>query len=257
MDKRLTSAERFAPYVFMALALTAWELLPPALGVKIYVFPRLSVVIQEAVEVRKMILDNTLLTTTEALAGLAIGIVAGTIIGVSMSLSKWLRRALLPYIIGSNSIPVVAISPLVVAQVGYGFASKAIIAAFLCFFPLAVGVYRGLSEHPPIYEDLFRAFGARDSEFFWRFRLRYSLPFVLSGLKVSATYAVVGAVVAEFIGSTQGVGFGLLQASYNLNTPRLMAYIVVAVVMGAAFYGIVSLGEILERRHRTTAVSHE
>ena len=115
---------RWAPGLFLILIIGTWELVPTALHVKPYVFPSLSSVLQEAFEIRVLILANTRVTVLEALAGLSIGVSVGLLLGVLMSESVLLRRMLLPYVIGSNSIPVVAVSPLVATWLGYGFASK-------------------------------------------------------------------------------------------------------------------------------------
>jgi NitT/TauT family transport system permease protein len=165
-----------------------------------------------------------------------------------MALNRWARDILLPYVIGSNSVPVVAVAPLVALWFGHGMTSKVAVAAFLCFFPLAINAYDGLRDRGGILRDLFAVIGAGPSVYFWNVRMPQAVPFFVSGAKVSVVLAVIGAVVAEFVGSDAGLGFGMVQASYSLNTPRLFAYVILACVMGLLFYACVLTLEFALRR---------
>ena len=114
--------------------------------------------------------------------------------------------------------------------------SKIFVSAFLCFFPLCINTYKGLSEYDPIFKDLFFVYGSTKIEFLKKFKLMNSLPFIFTGLKLNATYSVIGAIVAEFVGANSGLGFGMLQASYTLNAPRLWGYIIISCILGMTMY---------------------
>jgi NitT/TauT family transport system permease protein len=188
-------------------------------------------------------IDNSLTTFQEAIFGFVLGSSIGFATGVLMAQSKLFAKTVLPYVVASNAIPIVAIAPLVIIWFGHGIASKIILAAFLCFFPLSINTYKGLNEFSPIFQELFYTYGASNYEFLTKFKIRNAVPYIFSGLKLNATFAVIGAIVAEFIGATSGLGFGMLQASYSLNTPRLFGYIFVACAMGLGMYYLMVLLE--------------
>lgn len=213
-----------------------------------YILPKPSVVLRAFHLATDRIGYNLAVTGLEAIGGFVLGSSVGLGLGMLFVRFDALRAIGLPYVVGSNAVPIVAIAPLVVLWLGHGMISKVVLSAFLCFFPLAINSFRGFSEVPQHIEDLFRVYGATTGEFFWKARLPFAAPYLFSGARLNATYAVIGAIVAEFVGATSGLGFGMLQASYNLNIPLLWAYLVVAVALGMAFYGTVWL---LERRMRS------
>lgn len=108
---------------------------------------------------------------------------------------------------------------------------------------MAINSYEGLKNYDSNYSDLFRVFGAKQSSFFWQFKMFNFAPFGFAGLKLSATFSVIGAIVAEFVGSDKGLGYGMLQASYSLNTPRLFVYLLVSCALGLIMYSIVAVVE--------------
>ena len=227
---------KISPLLFLILILLLWEFLPRILGTPIYVFPTISTIFQSMAAISDTLLTNALTTIREAILGFLLGSFIGFVTGVIMAESKFLERIILPYVVGSNAIPAVALAPLIVLWFGHGIESKVILVAFLCFFPLSINTFRGLCEYPAIYQELFFTYGAKKSEFLLKFKMRNALPYIFSGLKLNATYSVVGAIVAEFVGSTAGLGFGMLQATYNINTPRLFGYIIVACFLGLSMY---------------------
>lgn len=236
------------PAAFLLLLLLAWELVPIVLDVPIYVFPRLSEVVKAIWKARSAVGSNLQTTFVEAIAGFGLGSWVGFSVGVLMAESRNVARTLLPYVVASNAIPIVAVAPLVVIWFGHGLLSKVVLAAFLCFFPLCINTYRGLNEHDPIFAELFAVYGATKLEFLRKFKLRNALPYLFAGLKLNATFSVIGAVVAEFVGSSSGLGYGMLQASYSLNTPRLFGYLIVSCALGITMYGLAHLGEALTLR---------
>ena len=231
------------PVGLLLVVFLTWEILPPVVGIKPHVFPRLSLVLAAGLEVLPNVWLHLRTTALEAVGGLLLGGGFGLVVGVAMAQCEFLRRMLQPYVVGSNAIPIVAIAPLVVLWLGHGLLSKVAVAAFLCFFPLAVNTLRGLREFNLMYSELFRVYGGTAGQFFWKFQVPNALPYILSGARLSATYSVIGAVVAEFIGADRGLGFAMLQASYNLNSPRLYAYLIIACALGLAMYSAIAFIE--------------
>ncbi|MBN2331029.1 MAG: ABC transporter permease [Candidatus Aenigmarchaeota archaeon] len=236
------------PVVVLLAVLAAWEMVTRLANVPIYILPPPSHVAKAFFDPRTQLLKHTYVTLGESVCGLLIGSMIGLSLGVILAESQSARLAFLPYIVGSNAVPVIAIAPLVVMWFGYGFLSRVLVSAFLCFFPLCINAYRGLQAADTHFRELFDVYGATRSQYLLKARLPYAMPFLFAGGKLNATYAVIGAVVAEFIGTTAGLGYGMVHASYNLDTPRLWAYLVVSITMGISFYSIVWILEFWYRR---------
>lgn len=163
-----------------------------------------------------LMLRNAGTTLGEALTGFVLGGVLGCALAVAFAASPLLERGLLPYVVGSQLVPILAIAPIVVIGVGRTGApdwlSKAIIAAYLTFFPVTIGMLRGLRSVPPDAQALMRSYAASGWQVFWKLRLPASLPYLFTALKVAATASVIGAIVAELpVGSARGMGVVLLE----------------------------------------------
>ncbi len=167
-----------------------------------------------------------------------------------MAMNRTAKNILLPYVIGSNSVPVVAIAPLIALWFGHGLLAKILVASFLCFFPIAINAYEGLRDRGGVLKELFSVIGASSDFYFWNLRVPLAVPFLVAGAKISIVLAVIGAVVAEFVGSDAGLGFGMVQASYSLNTPRLFGYMIIACILGLSFYSFMMLVELLLKKSR-------
>lgn len=246
----MKTIKNILPISFFFILLLLWEFIPSLFSIPNYVFPKLSDIFPAIIKSKSAFLDNSITTFHEAILGFILGSSIGFITGVLMAQSKLLTKTILPYVVASNAIPIVAIAPLVIIWFGHGITSKVILAAFLCFFPLAINTFKGLNEYSAIYKELFYTYGATNFEFLIKFKIRNAVPYIFSGLKLNATYSVIGAIVAEFIGATSGLGFGMLQASYSLNTPRLFGYIFVACFMGLGMYYLMVLIEKLTLKNK-------
>jgi ABC-type nitrate/sulfonate/bicarbonate transport system permease component len=224
-------------------ALGCWEAIPLVFDVKEYILPRFSAVVGSITRDWVLVNRNIQPTIQQAVGGLAIGGGIGFCLGVLVAEYRNLERSIFPYIVASNAVPVVAMAPIVNMWLGYGYTSKAVVAAFLCFFPMAISTFRGLKNVAEEYRELYRLMGVGKLRFLLSFSLRNAAPQIFSGLRLSATYSVVGSIVAEFIGADRGIGFAIVQSSYTLNSPRLFGYLVVACALGLCFYGLVAVVE--------------
>jgi|SRR5580704_11855514 NitT/TauT family transport system permease protein len=237
-----------APILAFIVACVIWETATRFFEVPRYIFPSLSTVMFELADHFGLVAKNTGVTALESLFGALIGCAVGFTLGSLMALNRWARSVLLPYVVGSNSVPIVAIAPLVALWFGHGLLPKVVVAAFLCFFPIAINTYDGLRDRGGVFKELFTVIGASSEFYFWNLRMPLAVPYIVAGAKVSAVLAVIGAVVAEFVGSDAGLGFGMVQATYSLDTPRLFGYMIVACALGLLFYGLVVVGELLLKR---------
>jgi NitT/TauT family transport system permease protein len=191
------------------------------------------------------LLRHTSVTLMEVLGGLALGLSAATVLGYVLAKSRLLERLLAPYIVASQSIPVVAIAPLLVIWFGPGRLSKVLISSLIVFFPVLINTIVGVRSVPAELHDLMRSLRATRWQTFAKLEVPAALPVLLGGLKIGATLSVIGAVVGEFVGSEMGLGF-LISLARGLYDTALTYVVVFALVgMALTLYGLVSL---LERR---------
>ena len=180
------------------------------------------------------LLDNALVTLSEIVLGFVIGALGGMATALSMSLMPVARRLILPVVIVTQALPVFAIAPLLVLWFGYGMASKVVMATLIIYFPVASAYYDGLSRTDPGLVDLARLNRAGRLQTLVHFRMPAALPNLLSGLKVAAAVAPIGAVVGEWVGSSAGLGFVMLQANARLQSDVLFAALFCLAVMAVA-----------------------
>jgi NitT/TauT family transport system permease protein len=187
----------------------------------------------------------------------AIGFVLGAIIGITLAAafvhSRLLERAFVPYVIASQTIPIIALAPMIVFAFGPSVTSVVIIATYLTFFPVTIAMIRGLRSPDPRALELMRSYAASRWSVFWKLRMPASLPYLFTALKISATASIVGAIVGEGPG---GIPDGLGRAIVNFNTQyisgpeKLWATILACALLGIAFFTIIRIAEILVLRSR-------
>jgi NitT/TauT family transport system permease protein len=202
-----------------------------------------------------ILLHKLLFTAKEAAAGFAIGAVIGFAIGVVLVHSRLLQRGLLPYIVGSQTVPILAIAPMVVIWVNpklpgplQGWGAVAVIATYLTFFPVAINTLRGLQSADPRALELMRTYAASRWTVLWKLRVPTSLPYVFSALRLAATASVVGAIIGELPSGLQdGLGGAIINFNqyYSIEPQELWATNVVAAALGIAFFLLVVLAERL------------
>ena len=189
-------------------------------------------------------------TLWEIFAGLSLGLVTATVVGYTLAKSPLLERLLSPYIVASQSVPVVAIAPLLVIWFGSGRLSKVLICALIVFFPVLVNTVVGIRSVEEDLRDLMRSLRANRWQTFKMLEVPAALPVLLGGLKISVTLSVIGAVVGEFVGADQGLGFLINQARGLFNTSLVFVSVLALVVIALALYGVVMLLEMWLLRWR-------
>lgn len=194
---------------------------PPA-----YVFPGPGAVWDAFVSKPLALLRHTAITATEIAVGLALGTAAGVIAALAMAATPWSRRLVLPAVVTTQALPVFAIAPLLVIWLGFGLASKVVMAALIIFFPIATAYAEAMSRADKHLLDLARLHGAGPWTRLWLIRAPAGLPGLAAGLKVAATVAPIGAVVGEWVGASAGLGYVMLHANARLQTAELFAALV-------------------------------
>ena len=194
---------------------------------------------------REILWQHTLVTLQETLIGFALALAAGVLFGALIDFSPWLRRAIYPLLVTSQTIPIIIIAPLLVRWVGFGLVSKSIGVLLVCFFPIVVALADGLRAADPELIRLFRAFGAGTLRIFWTVRLSGALPSLFSGVRIAIAYSVIGAIFGEYVGSSAGLGFYMQLKQHSFATAGVLAAIVVTALLSVALFASVALVERL------------
>jgi NitT/TauT family transport system permease protein len=200
--------------------------------------------------------DAALVTWREAFTGFLAGSLLGLLLGILFAHSRLLERALLPYAVASQTVPILALAPMIVTALGAGWVPVAVISAYLTFFPVAVNTLRGLLSPEPMSLELMRSYAASPWAVLWKLRLPAALPYIFTALKVSATGSVVGAIVGELPSSrSDGLAAAILRASgnYAAEPEKLWATILMASLVGILFFAAVTLVEqwVMRRRPKS------
>lgn len=224
---------------FWAL-LVAWQEYPP------FILPSPALVWQKflLMAANGALLYHISVTLIEIALGLFIGLSAAFALGYLLGKHRTLERIASPYIVASQSIPIVAIAPLVVIWMGSGLASKVAVTALIIFFPTLIATIVGIRSVDPDLHDLMRSLRASRWQLFWKLELPAALPMIFGGLKLSATLAVVGAVVGEFMGANAGLGYLVNLGRGLLDTPMMFVAILLLVVIAQALYFVVATLEV-------------
>ncbi len=188
---------------------------------------------------------NTLTTLWETLAGFALAIVTGVLAAVVMVYSRTIEQTLYPLLLVAQVVPKIAIAPLFVVWLGFGMPPKIVVAVLMAFFPIVIAGMVGLRSVDPELLELVATMGASPLQTFRKIRFPSALPHLFAGLKVAATLAVTGAVVGEFVGANAGLGYLILQANGNLDTPMLFAGLIVMSLLGVVLFAGIDVVERL------------
>lgn len=235
---------RRLPAVMAAFGvLVLWYLIVDVGGVPEYIAPTPFAVLKTFGTHGNVLLMNFWPTLLEAVSGFFLGNVVAILVAVWFVHSPRAEDAFYPLAVFIQTIPIIAVAPILVLLLGNGYAPKIAIAALISFFPTLVNMVRGLKAVNPQTLELMRVLSASKSEVFWKVRLQSSLPFLFAALKIASTTSVIGAIVAEWIGSAFGIGALIIEATYNFRSPLLYATVFVGAGLAVAMFSIVSVVE--------------
>lgn len=227
----------------LALLIVAWEVVGAAVGLRPVIAPLPSAVLAEMAAKWAHFPRHAAVTVAEVFAAFVVSALLGIGGGIVIVASRFLSQVFMPLILSLQVVPKIAIAPLILIWFGFGPAGKVAIALTVAFFPVLVNTIAGLRSAPPEILDLARSLHASRRQLFQKVLFPNALPYVFTGLKISMTLSVVGAVIGEFIGGNQGLGYLIQQAQFEINTPLMVAAIVFLAVIGLAAYGLVVLAE--------------
>lgn len=241
---------RILPPLFVVAALialwqlaTAWPPIADALKLEDFLVASPGQIAQTLWEDRALLADNAQTTLIEVLLGFALALVVGLAAALALHLSGLLRRSFYPLLVGSQTIPVVVIAPILVVWFGFGIGPKLAVIALICFFPVAVNTLDGLRGADPEAIRMMRTLDASRLAILRRVELPGALPGFFSGAKIAVAVAVIGAVFGEWAGSSSGLGHLILQDNAQLETARMFAAVIVLAVIAATLFAVVGLVE--------------
>jgi ABC-type nitrate/sulfonate/bicarbonate transport system permease component len=237
------------PVLFLLTLIGLWQLaastglLADLFGLEDFLVPSPAEIGEAIWENRSLLAENAWVTLREILLGFACALVAGIAFAMAMHFSGFVLRAAYPLVVASQTIPIVAIAPILVIWFGFGIVPKILVVALVCFFPITVATLKGLSSVDPEARKLLRTLYASRWQVFRRLSVPTALPYLFTGIKISIVFAPIGALFGEWVGASSGLGHQILQDNAQLETARLFAAVTILSAIGLGLFGLVALVE--------------
>ena len=242
-------ARKDETWTFGRLVDDAWSMERPVLPAPHQILVELdATILQKKMTSKRSLVYHSWVTLSSTLLGFLMGTALGILLAVGIVHVRTLDRSLLPWVIASQTIPILALAPMIIVVLGSiglkGLVPKAIISMYLCFFPVTIGMVKGLRSPDPLQLDLMRTYSASAAQTFWLLRWPASIPFLFTSLKVAIAISLVGAIVGELpTGATAGLGARLLSGSYYGQTIQIWSALVVASVLAATLVALIGIAE--------------
>ncbi|WML44236.1 ABC transporter permease [Neobacillus sp. PS3-40] len=241
MNKNLLKGWR--PLVVLLLLFVIWEIIVKVVNVPEWLLPPPSKVFTEAFAGWSDFYPDLFSTIKISLFGFAVGAFIGMVVAVLLHLVPILRDSFYPLLILSQNIPIIVLAPLLVIWFGFGLLPKIIVITLVCFFPITVATLDGFKQTPAELKTYMMMAGASKTQLFWKLEFPFSLPSIFSGLKISATYSVMGAVISEWLGAKEGIGVYMTFASSSFRTDRVFVAIFAIMFLSLLFFLLIVLVE--------------
>jgi NitT/TauT family transport system permease protein len=232
-----------APVITFALLVLVWEGCTRYFAIPSWLLPSPYEIGKSFVEWYDELWRHSVVTLYETLAGFALSIGIAVPLAVLVVYSPFLRKSIYPLLLGLQSVPKVAIAPLLALWIGFGMLPKIVVVFLVCFFPIIVATATGLSSVPRSVMELIRSLSASQFQTFVKIRFPTAMPHIFVGLKIAITFAVIGAVIGEFVGAESGLGYLILQSSSQSHTPVAFAALLVLTLMSIVLYYAIELIE--------------
>jgi ABC-type nitrate/sulfonate/bicarbonate transport system permease component len=234
----------YGPALILIIALLAfWQLYVQVSQISPLFLPSPTAIVAALANNWPIIYDNTVQTLLETVLGILLATLFGLAMAILLDISSWMRRAIYPLLVTSQTIPMIALATLLLIWIGPDIRSKLIVVIIYCFFPIAVAVADGLASVEPELINLLRSMRATRWQILWMVRLPAAMPSFFSGLRIAATYSVVGAIFGEYVGAEKGLGIYMQRATNSFAIAQVFAAIVVTAVLSLLLFGLVSLIE--------------
>jgi len=227
MKKSASIVNKISPYITVILLLSIWEVLVRLEHVPQYILPGPVQILKTLAASHELLLMHTLITLEEALLGFVLASAIAFVTAFMLNNINWLNRALYPVLILSQTIPIITLAPLFLIWFGWGMLPKIIVVILVCFFPAAISLLNGLNSIDPDLVNLFRSMGASRIAIFNMVKLPAAVPAFFSGLKISASYSIMAAVIGEWLGAQQGLGYYMTLSQKSFRVDQVLAAVVI------------------------------
>jgi NitT/TauT family transport system permease protein len=235
--------ERFGPIILSVALVAFWEFAVRFFQVPSFLLPAPSQIIALIYEEWPLVQMHTEATIVSIVTGYCCAVLFALTLSALMIRFPLFERCVMPIFVALQSVPKIAIAPLILVWVGAGLASKVLVVTAIAFFPIVINTMTGFKEVDRGLRDVFRSVAATERQVFFQLRLPYAMPYIFAGLRIATTLAVLGAIVAEYLAASNGLGYLVLSGSFNFNTARSFAAVLMLAVIGTSFFGLMSLVE--------------
>jgi ABC-type nitrate/sulfonate/bicarbonate transport system permease component len=239
MRKFQNTGDRLIPVIFILFILFVWQCVVSMGWIERFILPAPTDIVYALINNWSVIMIHTGVTFFEGITGLFVAIVFSFIMAIIMDQYLIIKKAIYPTLIISQTVPIIIIAPLLAMWFGFGIAPKIFVVVLVCFFPIIINLIEGLQSVDQELINLVRSMGASKIQIFTKIKFPFSLPYFFSGLKIAATYSIMGAVIGEWLGGKAGLGVYMLRARHSFALDLVFASILVIVILSIAiFYGI-------------------
>lgn len=227
MKKSRNTGNPIYPSIAFFIFVVMWEIIVKARDIKEYILPAPSAILNEFIKSGDLLLSHSLTTVAETVLGFILGVILAVLLSVVMSSFDIIRNTLYPFMILSQTVPIIVLAPLITIWFGIGIVSKLIVCVLVVFFPVALSLTEGLNSYDKELEELLKCMNANKMQIFFKVKLPSALVHFFSGLKLAAAYAVMGAVMSEWTGAQNGLGIFLTRSMKSFKTAAMFADIVI------------------------------
>lgn len=240
-SKQSLGGQKIVPILFLASLLVIWELACKLFSIPLYVLPSPMQVIQSLFTESATLSHHAAVTVMEAVIGILLSLILAIVLGILMDCFPLVRQGIYPLLVVTQTVPMIVLAPILIIYMGFGIAPKILTVILMCFFPIAVSFSDGLAQVDEEYVHLVRSYGASRLSAYRLVKIPAAIPALLSGLKVSATYSISGAVVGEWIGAQEGLGYYLLRVKNGYMLDRVFACVLIIIILSLCMNGLIRL----------------
>ena len=234
-------SKHMVPAAVIIGLVAVWEAAVRIKDIPLYVLPAPTDVVRAVFAEAPNLARHGAVTVLEALAGMAIAFLLALVLGILMDMFPLMKRAVYPLLVATQTVPMIVLAPILIIYLGFGMTPKILTVVLMCFFPNAVSFTDGMAQLNPQYVNLVRSYGAKGFAIYRLVKIPAAIPSLLSGMKVAATYSISGAVVGEWIGAQQGLGYYLIRVKNNYMLDKVFACVLVIVLLSLAMNGFIKL----------------
>ncbi|WP_302261879.1 ABC transporter permease [uncultured Clostridium sp.] len=240
-SKQSLGGQKIVPILFLASLLVIWELACKLFSIPLYVLPSPVQVIQSLFTESATLSHHAAVTVMEAVIGILLSLILAIVLGILMDCFPLVRQGIYPLLVVTQTVPMIVLAPILIIYMGFGIAPKILTVILMCFFPIAVSFSDGLAQVDEEYVHLVRSYGASRLSAYRLVKIPAAIPALLSGLKVSATYSISGAVVGEWIGAQEGLGYYLLRVKNGYMLDRVFACVLIIIILSLCMNGLIRI----------------